>query len=585
LGTYSRQIVSEVLAANDIVDVIGQHVTLKEAGGGRFTGLCPFHQEKTPSFSVNRDQQFFHCFGCGKGGDVVSFLREFEGLSFVEALRDLAERGGVRLPQQREYNDREEAERDALMRVGKAAARYFENQLNDGLKGSGARQYLKGRALKPETVKRFRLGFAPPSWDDLPNALRSEGFSVSLLEKSGLVRESRRGTHYAFFRNRLMVPIGDTAGHVVAFGGRDLSGEAETPKYINTPENVIYRKGKMLYGLHEARDAIRKQGQVLLVEGYFDLMRCFDTGIENVVAPCGTALTADQAKLLARYAKEAVVLFDGDSAGVRAALRSVGVLTAAGLSVRAVLLPEGQDPDDFVRAEGPDALRGAVADAEDFVSFYVAMNTERLRSIEGRTDVARELFTILLGLDDALRRDEYLAETARALQLDPWNVRREFNRLVREQEDGPATEAEGPPEVKTNHDDVEFVAALLADPALRTALQQQLGSLPLKPGALATVLNALRTDAPAETASQFEDDAARALFGAAANSEPPSADRAGALVAKRLTRLRRDALVAEADRLQEALREAERASDSERVMALLSKRMGIKREIESLGAA
>lgn len=585
LSTFSRQIVTEVLAAIDIVEVVGQHVSLKEAGAGRYTGLCPFHQEKTPSFSVSRDRQFYHCFGCGKHGDAVDFLREMDGMSFVEALRALADRAGVQLPRQTMQDNRDDAERTSLMEVNKTAAGWFASMLTDGLKGSAARQYLKSRALKPETVKRFHIGFAPDSFDELPNALRGKGFSIGILEKSGLVRESKRGTHYAFFRNRLMVPIRDAAGHVVAFGGRDLSGEPDTAKYINTPENVIYRKGKMLYGLHEARDAIRKQGQVLIVEGYFDLMRCFDSGIENVVAPCGTALTTDQARLLGRYAKEAVVLFDGDSAGVRAALRSVGVLTAAGLSVRAVLLPEGQDPDDFVRARGADALREAVAEASDFVSFYVDMNASRLTSIEGRTDVARELFTILLGLDDELRRDEYLAQVARALQLDPWNVRREFNRLANEQhQDEDGAPGDSAP-ARLNHDEVEFLAALLAYAPLREQMQQALGTLTLEPGPLPEVLNALRASAPAEADALLENGDARALFAAAANREPPPMDKAEALAEKRITRLRRDALLAEADRLQEALREAERASDSERVMALLSQRMGIRRQIESLGAA
>ena len=338
----------------------------------------------------------YHCFGCGKGGDALDFVREFDGLSFSEALRKLADRGGIKLPAPTERESKEEHERDQLLKLNRFAASLFENTLKDPLKGGSARRYLKTRALKPETSERFRIGFAPDSWDILTQALRDTGTREAILLASGLLKRGDRGTTYAFFRNRLMVPIRDVSGNVVAFGGRDLSGDDAVAKYINTPENSVYKKGRVLYGLFEARDAMRREKRAILVEGYFDLMRCFDSGVENVVATCGTALTTAQAALLRRYVPEVVVVYDGDAAGIRAALRGVAVLNAAGLTVRALLLPDGQDPDDYVRGRGVDAFRADIDAAQDFVAFYVQMNADRLGTIEGRTDVAREIFTYVL---------------------------------------------------------------------------------------------------------------------------------------------------------------------------------------------
>ena len=575
------------MAAVDIVDVIGAAVDLKPAGTGRFVALCPFHQEKTPSFSVSRDKQLYYCFGCGKSGDVVSFLREFEGLSFFDALQRIADRGGVRLPALTERDDKEEYQRSRLFDLNKAAAGYFRRSYEDPLKGGIARNYVSGRRLGPETVKRFGIGYAPDDSDAFLYAMREAGFKEAQLEQSGLVRRNERGALYAFFRRRLMIPIRDGAGRVVAFGGRDLSGDSKTAKYINTPENPVYRKGRELYGLFEAREALRREKRALLVEGYFDLMRCFDCGIENVAASCGTALTSSQAALLCRHVREVVIVYDGDPAGVRAALRGVGVLTAAGLSVHALLLPENRDPDDFVLEYGPEAFRSLVEKAPDFVTFYTRMNAERTAAIEGRTEVARELFAILMNIDDELRRDEYLKHIGRELRVDIWTLRREFQRMVQEQRDRSArsTSLAPTPRVTVNQDDCAFIATLLHSEPLRTEVRRQLADIVLQPGPLAEVLRLVMDDAGADSTAAVPTEAAAALLAAAANSPGLPADRREEVVAKRIVRLKRDALLAESQQILEAIREAELQHDAQKVMRLVSRRIGITREIEKLGAA
>ena len=578
---------AEVIAANDIVEVVGSVLDLKGSGTGRFVALCPFHQEKTPSFHVNRDRQMFHCFGCNKSGDVLDFVREHEGLSFVEALERLANRAGVALPRLSRSQDGQDDQRGELLKLAKFAARFFRENLRDPLKGGKGRAYVKSRTLGEATVTEFGLGYAPEGWNALTDVAHAEGFHENVLVASGLAKKGERGTVYDFFRNRLMFPIRDTAGNVMAFGGRDLSGEAPG-KYVNSRENAAYKKSRVLYGLFEARDALRREGRAILVEGYFDLLRCADAGIRHVVATCGTALTPDQAKLIRRYVPEVVVVFDGDEAGLRAALRGVSVLTAAGLSVRALALPEGQDPDDFVLASGGDAFRRLVEHAPDFVTFYVQVSSNRLTTIEGRTAVAREIFTILTGMSDVLRRDEYLKRMAKELQLSEWAVQSEFTKVV--QKGKPAPQPDRPdehaaPVAQVSRDDEEFVAALIRNEPLRDEVRRALASFALRPGPLAAVLGHIFEDTVCSTNDRIENEQARALYASAANWDGPLRKELDLLVRKRLARLKRESLEAEAARIQEELRQAEQRKDTPRMLELLQQKVGIEREIQSLDAA
>lgn len=586
LQTYSRDVVAEVLAAVDIVEVIGLSLDLKPAGSNRFKGLCPFHNEKTPSFSVNRDRQMYHCFGCGKSGDAITFLREYEGLSYPDALRKLADRAGVRLPALSAYDNRDDYQRQKLLELGAFAQRFFCRVYADRERGAKARSYVDGRKLKAETVKRFALGYAPASYGEFHDAALKAGYREDILLLSGLVRRSEKGAVYDFFRDRLMFPIQDVSGNTVAFGGRDLSGEAPG-KYINTPEGPVYKKSRVLFGLHEAREALRRERCALLVEGYFDLIRCFDAGIENVVASCGTALTPEQGTLIKRYVPEVVVVYDGDAAGIRAALRGVAILNACGLSVRALSLPHGQDPDDFIKAEGPDAFRHLVDHAPDFVAFYIDMNRARLGAIEGRTEVAKELFVILHDIKDELRRDEYLKQVAKGLRVDEWTLRREYRKHSLER----TTPAAAPREkvVKSaaptvSVDDRLFLALILGHEALFEKAKQELKGWDLSPGPLSEVLTALFQDSGTKTLQYLETEEARNLYAEAANESVEWDEKAELLVNKRIVRFKKEAIGAELARIGEAIRQAERGKDPRVTFELIMQKAQLDKAFQNLGA-
>lgn len=588
MNHYGKEVITQVLSAVDIADVIGGSLHLQPNGPGRYKALCPFHSEKTPSFVVNRSRQTFHCFGCGKGGDAIRFVTEHEGLSFVEALRKLADRGGVRLPALRERDDKAEYLRQQLLEFGKFASAHFRENLESPLKGSAGRQYLKTRQLNPETVRRFALGYAPESYDNLLEAARAKGFKDTVLEASGLLKAGGKGGLYDFFRNRLMFPIKDTSANVVAFGGRDLGGESPA-KYINSPETPVYRKSRVLYGLSEAREALRKQQHALLVEGYFDLLRCFDAGIENVVASCGTALTEEQATLIKRYVPEVTIVYDGDNAGIKAALKATGILIRAGLGVKAMALPGGQDPDDFIKAAGGPAFLDLVAQAPDFVTYYATMSGDRASSIEGRTAIAHEIFAMLVTIDDAVRRDEYLKRTAQALGLNLHACRTEFEKYRREEErPGPSApapaEGEAPAAAAFHRDDLEFLSALMEQPALLGEARARLAETPLPAGPLGTVLGDLLSgEANGHANPAWAEEAAR-LYAAAACMET-KVESVAELVRKRLVRLALEAAQARCAGLERDLQEAERVRDFALMGKLLQDVIEARRAVEALGRA
>jgi DNA primase len=584
LPFYSQEIVAQVLGATDIVDLVASYVELQPAGTGRFKARCPFHNEKTPSFHVTRDRQVYHCFGCGKGGDALSFVREHEGLSFPEALQRLADRARITLPALSEGRAGEDHLRSRLLDLGKFAARVYRETLASPLKGGAGRAYLKGRHLKAETTTQFGLGFAPEGFSFFRDAALEKGYDEKTLLASGLVKTGQHGGSYDFFRNRLMFPIRDVTGHVVAFGGRALGGD--DAKYINSPENAVYKKSHVLYGLYEAREAMRREKRALLVEGYFDLLRCFDAGIQNVVATCGTALTPGQAALIHRYVPEVVVVYDGDAAGVKAAMRSMAVLTEAGLTVRALALPDDLDPDDFVQRDGAEAFRERVEEAHDFVSFYVTMSGARLSTIEGRSEVAREVFAILSEISDTLRRDEYLKRLASRLQINPWTCRNEYDRFVREQERRASFRRQEPPadpQKPLLKDDLDFLAALLNHEPLRKQARELLGPVALPWESMAEVLAVLlESDEPGvNLARRLESAEARRLYVAAANHPEPDAATREVLVAQWIGRQKRLALEVEKARVQEAICAVECSPDREKRDALLMRKVMIQREIEA----
>ena len=582
---FSTEQVTQVREANDIVDVIGTYLELKPAGP-RHKALCPFHHEKTPSFTVSRDRQMFHCFGCGKGGDVIRFIMDYEGLEFTETLEKLADRMGIRLEPIDGPAGRDEGGaslRTAGMEFLAFAQRFYSSLLAHPQAGAPGREYLAKRGLREATVSRFNLGLAPAGYDNLINAAKKARINPAVLEASGLFKENNSGPYDAF-RDRLIFPIHDVMGKTVAFGGRDLSGDSPA-KYINSPETLIYKKSRTLYGLRDAREAMRNEQYAILVEGYFDVLRCFDAGIENVVATCGTSLTEGQAKLIRRYVPEVVVLYDGDAAGLKAAASALAILAGAGLNVRATTLPGGQDPDDFIKDQGAEALRQAVANASDFVSFLIEQRSPK--SIEERNSVAKEIFElfVLVGFEDLLRRDEYLRLTAKALHLDEWRLRGEFEKHLRGKAFARVVpkreqDAESLPPLRS--EDVQCVAAVLAETALLALVRKAFRNGTLPDGALSEVLLALENhgDDHSVLTDELGDEAQR-LLAAAANADAPKGEDGARFVAARLASLGQEALRGDAQRVQQEIEEAERAGDTVRMITLIQEKTTIERNLRS----
>src|SRR5438034_3138096 len=357
-GLFSSATLEQIRAASCIGEVIGQYLPLKRAGAN-FVTRCPFHKEKTASFNVHPHRQIFHCFGCHKGGDVFTFVQEYENVGFAEAVHRLAER--ARIPLEFEKDPGAQKHRflkETLLQIHEQITQRWQTALARETAGQIARDYLKQRGVSDEAVKLFRLGYAPDAWDDTLNWARSKAHELALVEQAGLILRKEGSDHYYDrFRGRLIFPIGDEQGRVIGFSGRVLSGDEKTAKYVNSPETPIFTKSKVFFGLDKSKRALLDAGYAVVCEGQLDLIACFMAGVQNVVAPQGTALTADHARILKRYVEEVVLCFDADNAGQNAAVRSLDPLLAAGLSIRVAAIPNGKDPDDFIKQNGGEAFR------------------------------------------------------------------------------------------------------------------------------------------------------------------------------------------------------------------------------------
>ena len=400
----------EIRQRINLVDLVSAHVTLRKAGR-QYKGLCPFHQEKTPSFHVDPDRGLFYCFGCHAGGDAFDFVMRIANQSFSEALAALAERTGVVLPHTPEET-RDRSEREQMLRALDAAATFYREQLA-GEGGEVARAYLKRRGVDAETTERFGLGYAPEQWEALLRALRPKGYPAALLEHAGLAQARSGGDgHFDLFRHRLIFPIQDLQDCTVGFGGRAL--DESTPKYLNSRESLTFNKGRLLYALNWARDAIREVGEVIVVEGYMDVLTCHQFGIRNVVASLGTALTGDQVLLLRRFAPRAVVVYDSDAAGMLASERGLHLFEEAEMPVRVAALPPGRDPDAFLRREGTEEFRTFIEKSLSMFDFHVAQALGRhdTRTLEGRVALADELLPVIGSVANPVRQSEYLRALA-----------------------------------------------------------------------------------------------------------------------------------------------------------------------------
>lgn len=429
---FTEEVIQSVKDRNDIIEIVSGYVALRKAGRN-YIGLCPFHAEKTPSFTVNPEKQIYHCFGCGAGGDVFSFVERQEGLSFPDAVRRLAERAGMPLPVggRSQAGRKDEDERRRLLAVNADAFSYFERELR-APSGRAAREYLERRGLTEAAIKGFGLGYSRPEWDGLLKFLRNKGYDPGIIEKAGLiVKRSEKEGHYDRFRNRIMFPIRDLAGNVIAFGGRVM--DDSLPKYLNSPETPLYSKANTLYGLERAKEEGRRLGYFIIVEGYLDAIACHQYGARNTVATLGTALTEGHLRLLRRFARKIVMIFDPDAAGVNAVLRGFELFAASDMKVNVVSLPDGDDPDTFLKKHGFDAFSMKLKDSVrlmDFVLSRVVGGTADL-SIEEKVEKARQMLSLISRLSSRIEQDHYIKKTAEALDIGESVLRQEAAGLRR----------------------------------------------------------------------------------------------------------------------------------------------------------
>lgn len=428
---FPQSFIDDLRMHADMVQVVQEYVSLRKSGA-TYKGLCPFHSEKTPSFHVNREKGFFHCFGCGAGGDVFKFLELQEKFGFVDAVKHLASKFGIPVPEQvggREAHE-DAAEREALLTVHERAAAYFKAQLATP-PGTKARRMLLDRGIGVETIDKLGLGYAPPSIDGLTTTLARAGLPLPLLVRSGLAVERDNGQTVDRFRGRLIIPIARDAGSIVAFGGRAMEADQQ-PKYLNSPETSIYSKSRTLYGLNVTKADIRRLGYAVLVEGYFDFAQLVQAGITPVVASCGTALTAAQAQLLRRFTSKVILSFDPDAAGQGAAARSCEMLVAEGFEVNVAVLPHGEDPDSFVQKRGRDAYLELLKTSRPYLEYLLdrAAASHDLTHDEGRRQFLTAMLSVAARIPDPAARDQFGDRLAHKARITEEVVRAEVRKAA-----------------------------------------------------------------------------------------------------------------------------------------------------------
>src|SRR6478672_1545380 len=411
---YPQYFIDDLKSRADLVRVIQPYAELKKKGSN-WMACCPFHQEKTPSFSVNPSKGFYKCFGCGKGGSVYNFLMDMEGLNFPEAIKRVAEITGVMLPepvddQQYERSKKKKEEKkkiaDQVIDLNRIAMEFWESAFEDK-RAKAAREYLENRGISPETQKAFRIGYSPDTWDSLLNVLKESGADENLIEQSGLVaRQEERNSLYDRFRGRIMFPVLDVDGRPIAFGARALG--KDEPKYLNSPETTAYTKGQHLYGLFHSKAEIRQRKFAILVEGYLDLISLYEHGVRNTAASLGTAFTPEQSKLLSRFTKRVVINYDGDDAGIKAARRAIEHLLPQDFEIKVLVLPNGQDPDDFVRQNGAEAYNESRGKAEPFLDFALdaSMRGRNISNARHKAEAIEEIMPLVYGIRNNIQKRE-----------------------------------------------------------------------------------------------------------------------------------------------------------------------------------
>ena len=424
---FPAAFIDELIARNPIEDVVGQYVSLKRSGSNLF-GLCPFHGEKTASFSVNPSKGIYYCFGCHKGGGAVNFMMEIEGLSYPDAVRSLAKRAGMEVPEDEQYQSRYRAQ-ERLWALMKEAGRFFYEQLHTPA-GAQCLQYVQKRGLSKSIVTRFGIGYAPNSWNALVDAMRKKGYTDKELKDADLVGE-KNGRIYDRFRNRLMFPIFDVRGNVIGFGGRALKNDKDVAKYLNSPETLIFNKRKNLFGLNLAKKS--KESSLLLVEGNIDVVALHQYGFDNAVASLGTALTEEQAALMTRYAEQIILLYDADQAGQNATARAIPILEKAGLQVKVLKMRDAKDPDEFLKKFGPDKFRILLEESSNRVEYQLSAIRRKydLREDEQKIRYVQEAAELICTLDSSIKREVYGARVAESANISAEAMKLEVNKAFK----------------------------------------------------------------------------------------------------------------------------------------------------------
>jgi DNA primase len=432
--------IEEIRISASIIDVISGYVQLRKRGRN-YIGLCPFHSEKTPSFTVSEEKQIFHCFGCHAGGNVYKFLMDYEKISFVEAVQELARQLGIDIEYESVPGDERQSEQEFLYDINTEAAKYFYNNLQSSDEGEIARKYLKERKIKPQTITSFGLGYSLRGWENFLNFAREKKLNLDKVVELGLLGKNNEGRFYDKFAGRLIFPIFSPNGRVVAFAGRVLDDKDKTAKYLNSPESLIYIKGRILYGLSFAKDEIRKLDKAILVEGYMDLISLHQNGIKNVVAVSGTALTEEQVQLLSRYTKNVVLLFDADTAGIKASMRSIELLIKKDVEVKIAALPGGEDPDSFINSYGKEKFEDTVSYAQNFLEYQSeyyekqGMFSDPAKMAEAIRDLVKSAALI----NDELKRNLLIKSIAKKFSLREILIEKELDKILKKEKSSPRT--------------------------------------------------------------------------------------------------------------------------------------------------
>ena len=577
---FGESFIEQLKTSIDIVHVVQGYVRLRKSGSS-FTGICPFHQEKTPSFHVRQSPAYYYCFGCGAKGDAIRFVQNMERISFPETVKLLAERYGIPLPKTESTPEADQTarERQALLEIHEKAAEIFRSQLISSSEGKQALSYLKERGLSDETIEKFGLGYAPGFSDNLVRRL-SGNFSTELLIKSGLIQTGESGRPYDRFRRRVMFPIRSESGKIVAFGGR-IFGEGQ-PKYLNSPETPIYSKGRTLYALDAARDSVRRKNFAILVEGYMDCIALHQAGIDNTIASCGTSLTELQAKLLARFSDRIVVNFDPDAAGTAATSRSLDIFLEQNFKIRVLALPGGDDPDAFVKRHGAVAYSRLLEKAPSYFDYLLQKSRQEndLRSVEGKIQAVNEVLPYLTKISNRLERVEQTKRVAEFFGFEESIIREELKKTAKPKEK---------PEInrlqirsKLTPSEKSLLKAILDNPKTASEVVEQLSASEDYLGldsesifreAIAIFRNEGRID-PGRLLERLDNDRDKDFVNQALFSE---LDMDQAI--RCLEGLRRQKAKLEIDQLQKEIRQAELTQDFELLASLHSRKVALKRSV------